>query len=71
MELTNDELFLIAAALHAVSPCGGGSSEYTLARKVTDRLNTLVKTDMLQRRITFNVNTVIDDAVEAGAVTRA
>ena len=36
LTLTSDELFTIAAALHAVSPSGGGSREFTLARKVSD-----------------------------------
>ena len=37
--LSQAELFTIAAALQAVSPSGGGSNQYTVARKIAALLH--------------------------------
>ena len=74
IEVTDKELLIIRAALMAVSPSGGGSAPYTLYRKLPDvgqHPETIVDDTEESRLLMQFCNTVIDDAVEAGAITLA
>ena len=65
-EFSQDELLIIAAALHAVTPSGGGSHEYSLAGKVTNLLDD-VSSETLENRAYSYIQNVIAEAAEYAA----
>lgn len=49
MNFTKDEYVLIAAALEAVSPSGGMTKQYMLARRIIEEENVEVHDDFVMR----------------------
>jgi hypothetical protein len=68
MHFTNRELEVIAAALAAVSPSGGGSETFHLSQKVMGQVKDW-SNDRHNGLVADYTKNVIRDAVEAGAVT--
>ena len=64
LTLTPTEQLLILAALHTVSPTGGGSAQYTLARKLGE-IFTGLDADALQNRIQHFSQVVANEQAES------
>lgn len=72
LNLTDDQLDRIAAALLITSPSGGGSTQYTLFREFCRQVEAQTGRDLdTDHHLRPLCEVVISDAEEAGEVVRA